>query len=199
MVLALPAVPRRSLIAAALVACALAGAGCGNDRQKSPDVRTPGPVYGSESAAYPAAGLVFPKAPSGWARAAAEPPGVATIATGEALIGIFRYPRTETLPKTKDELDAAASALVAAAKARDPSFKEIKRGRLEVDGQPAVQIRGTETIDGRPRTVRTTHIYAFGGEIVVDAYAPEKDFRRVDKTAFRPLVAAMKITAPKGG
>jgi hypothetical protein len=125
------------------------------------------------------------------------PPAVVTIATGEATIGIFRYPRTETLPRTKAQLDAAATALVAAAKARDPTFTEIKRARLQVDGRPAVQIRGTETIDGQPRTVRTTHIYAFGAELVVDAYAPEKDFRRVDTEVFRPLLAALRIRAPK--
>jgi hypothetical protein len=174
-------------------------AGCGNSRQQAPDVRTPGPVFGSELVRYPAAGLTFPKAPAGWARSTGDAPLVATIATGEATIGIFRYPRTDTLPKTKAELDAAATALVAAAKARDPTFTEIKRGRLKVDGQPALQIRGTETIAGQPRTVRTTHIYAFGGEIVVDAYAPDDDFRRVDSQAFRPLVASMKIAAPEAG
>lgn len=189
---------RRAAPAAALAAAVLL-AGCGNARQQAPDVRTPGPVFGTEPVTYPAAGITFPKAPSGWARSTAAPPIVATIATGEATIGVFRYPRTEALPKTKAELNAAATALVAAAKARDPSFTEIKRGRLKVDGQPAVQIRGTETIAGQPRTVRTTHVYAFGGEIVVDAYAPEKDFRRVDAQAFRPLVASMKITSPAAG
>ncbi|WP_354697417.1 hypothetical protein DSM112329_03044 [Paraconexibacter sp. AEG42_29] len=186
---------RRSLCTLPLL-LALVASGCGKERQPSPDVKTPGPVYGSENVRYPAAGLEFPQAPSGWSRSLAAAPAIVTIATGEATIGIFRYPRTEALPKTKKDLDNAATALIAAAKARDPSFTELKRARLKVDGQPAVQIRGTETIAGKPRTVRTTHIYAFGGEIVVDAYAPEKDFRRVDTQAFRPLVASMKITAP---
>lgn len=196
----MPAVrrPARPLTAAALIATAsvAALAGCGNAKQASPDVRTPGPAFGSERVPYPAAGLTLLRAPAGWARSAGVPPAVATIATGEATIGIFRYPRTEPLPKTKAQLDAAATALVAAAKARDPTFTEIKRARLKVDGRPAVQIRGTETIDGQPRTVRTTHVYAFGAELVIDAYAPDKDFRRVDKQVFMPLLAGVKLRRP---
>lgn len=185
-----------ALVAACVAALALGAAGCGNERQLSPDVATPGPAFGSETVAYPGAGVLLRRAPAGWARISGEAPAVATIATGQATIGIFRYPRTEPLPKTKEQLDAAATALVAAAKARDPSFAEIKRARLTVDGQPAVQIRGTETINGQARTVRTTHVYAFGGEIVIDAYAPETSFRRVDEQVFRPLLATLKLVAP---
>lgn len=186
-------------VLAAVLAVAGGGllSGCGNAQQPSPDVRTPGPAFGSEVVPYPQAGLTVRRAPAGWARSGGVPPAVVTIATGEATIGIFRYPRSETLPRTRAQLDAAATALVAAAKARDPTFTEIKRARLKVDGRPAVQIRGTETIDGQPRTVRTTHVYAFGAELVIDAYAPAKDFRRVDTEVFRPLLAALTIRAPK--
>ncbi len=41
--------------------------------------------------------------------------------------------------------------------------------------------------------VRSTHVYAEGAEIVVDAFAPEKDFRRVDEQVFRPLLKSLKI------
>jgi hypothetical protein len=193
------AVPPTAPLAAAVAAVALALGGCGNSRQAAPDVATPGPAFGSETASYPKAGLTLRRAPAGWARIAGEAPAVVTIATGQATIGIFRYPRTEPLPQTEEQLDAAATALVAAAKARDPTFKEIKRARLKVDGHPAVQIRGTETIDGQPRTVRTTHVYAFGAETVIDAFAPEKDFRRVDSEVFRPLLATARLAAPKDG
>lgn len=174
-------------------------AGCGNARQPAPDVALPGPAFGSEQVSYPQAGITFARAPAGWSRADGQPPAVATIATGQATIGVFRYPRSVPLPKTRDELNAAATASKAAALARDPTFTEIARARLKVDGRPAIQIRARETVDGQPRTVRTTHIYAFGAEIVVDAYAPEKDFRRVDAQVFRPLVATMTLHEPAGG
>ena len=192
---AVPPYPTRAVATALLTALLLAG--CGNARQPSPDVRTPGPAFGSERVSYPAAGLTLRRAPSGWARTSGVAPAVAGIVTGTASIGIFRFPRTEALPKTKAQLDAAAVTLLAAAKARDPSFVEIKHARLRVDGHPAIQIRGTETINKQPRTVRSTHIYAFGAEIVIDAFAPEADFRRVDTQAFRPLLATMQIRAPK--
>lgn len=193
----MPAVPlvSRPAAAAVLLSC-LALAGCGNVRQPAPDVRTPGPAFGSESVSYPQAGLTIAKAPAGWARTSGTAPAVAGIVTGTASIGIFRYPRTEPLPKSKAQLDAAMTTLLAAAKARDPSFTEIKGARLKVDGQPAVQIRGTETVGGQPRTVRTTHVYAFGAELVIDAFAPEADFRRVDAQAFRPMLASLKLTKP---
>lgn len=191
--------PRRRPALTLALALVLLLTACGNTRQLPPDVATPGPAFGSERVSYPQAGLILNRAPAGWARIPGTAPAVATIATGQATIGIFRYPRTEPLPRTREQLDAAATALVAAAKARDPSFTEIKRARLKVDGQPAIQIRGTETIDGQPRTVRTTHVYAHGGEIVVDAYAPEASFRRVDAQVFRPLLATMRVSAPGPG
>jgi hypothetical protein len=181
------------------VAFAALLAGCGNVRQLPPDVATPGPAFGSERVSYPQAGVTLRRAPAGWARISGAAPAVVTIATGQATVGIFRYPRAEPLPKTRAQLDAAATALVAAAKARDPTFTEIKRARLKVDGQPAIQIRGTETIDGQPRTVRTTHVFAHDGELVVDAYAPAASFRRVDARVFRPLLATMQVSPPKAG
>lgn len=171
--------------------------GCGTDRQLPPDVTTPGPPIGTTPVSFPQAGLSFAM-PNGWLRTDGEGALVTTVSTGEATIALYRYPRTETLPRTRAELDAALDALAAAAKARDSTFTEIRRGRLKVDGRPAVQLRGTETVVGRPRTVRSTHIYADAGEIVVDAFAPDRDFRRVDAQVFRPLLRSLQITKPKG-
>jgi hypothetical protein len=132
-------------------------------------------------------------APKGWLVNEGEGTQVYTISTGEATIAIYRYPRTEQTPRTRTQLDQAADLLVGAAKARDSTFTELKRGRLKVDGHPAVQLRGTETIVGRPRMVRSTHVYTRRAEIVVDAFAPAKDFRRVDEQVFRPLLKSLKI------
>ncbi len=188
--------PRTALSVLALGASTLLGWGCGNERTLPPDVKTPGPPLGSNTQSYDAAGLEF-QAPAGWNVQPGEPPLVTTIATGQAAVSIFRYPRTEPLPATPAALDAAAAALVDAARTRDPTFAEIKRARLRVDGRPAVVVRGTETVAGQPRTVRSTHVYAFGGEVVVDAIAPAEDFKRVDAEVFRPLVRSLRIRAPR--
>jgi hypothetical protein len=132
-------------------------------------------------------------APKGWLISEGEGTQVYAISTGEATIAIYRYPRTEQTPRTRAQLEQAVELLVGAAKARDNTFTEIKRGRLKVDGHPAVQLRGTETIVGRPRMVRSTHVYTKNSEVVVDAFAPEQDFRRVDAQVFRPLLKSLKI------
>lgn len=170
-------------------------AGCGNDRTPPPDVKTPGPPIGATQARYPAHGIAF-KAPGGWRLQPGEAPLVATVQTGQATIAIWRYPRTESLPSTTAHLEAARDALLNAAKTRDSTFKPIKTDVTKVDGAPAVQVRATETIDGQPRTVRSTHIYEHGAEVVVDAYAPDKDFRRVDAQVFRPMLRSLRITKP---
>jgi hypothetical protein len=59
-----------------------------------------------------------------------------------------------------------------------------------------VQLRGTETVVGRPRTVRSTHVYAQRAEIVVDAFAPDQDFRRVDAQVFRDVLRSLRIGKP---
>lgn len=188
---------RRAIPVALAAACLLAG-GCGNDRTKAPDVMTPGPSLGSEPVNLPDLGLSF-LAPAGWNLDRGKPPLVATIATGQATIAIWRYPRSEALPKTKAELELARKALLEAAKTRDPTFTEIKSSATKVAGLPAVQIRARETIESQPRVVRSTHIYAYGGEVVVDAYAAADDFRRVDAEVFRPLLRSLKVTAPASG
>jgi hypothetical protein len=186
---------RRPLL---LTAAALVLAGCGNERTPAPDVRTPGPPIGTMQARYPEHGIAF-KAPGGWRLAPGDAPLVATVQTGQATIAVWRYPRSEPLPRTQAHLEAARDALIAAATARDSTFKPIKTAVTRVDGAPAVQVRATETIDGQPRTVRSTHVYKRGAEVVVDAYAPAKDFRRVDAQAFRPMLRSLRITKPRAG
>ena len=172
--------------------------GCGNDPTPPPDVQTPGPRLGGVEIRVPSAGLEF-VAPAGWrVEQDQASPLVAKVTTGRASISVFRYPRTEPLPGSRAELDTAAEALASAARQRDPTFAELKRSRLSVDGRPAIVLRATQTVDGQPRTVRSTHVYAFDAEVVIDAIAPAADFKRVDAEAFRPLVRSLELAAPAG-
>ncbi len=168
-------------------------AGCGTERQQPPDVTTPGPPIGTVPLSR--AGVTL-KAPLGWLVNKGQDTQVYTISTGEATIAIYRYPRTERAPRTRGELKQALDLLIGAAKARDATFNALKRAQLKVDGRPAVQVRGTETIVGRPRVVRSTHVYVKGAEIVVDAFAPAQDFKRVDAQVFRPLLRSLRIAKP---
>lgn len=181
--------PQLALCAAALLA------GCGNDRTPPPDVATPVAATTGTTERSDAAGLEF-TVPVGWNLRQGEPPLVATITSGRASVSIFRYPRTEPLPRSRAELDDAVEALAGAARQRDPGFRVVARDRARVDGRPAVVLRGTEVVAGEPRTVRSTHVYAFGGEVVVDAFAPAEDFPPTDAGAFRALVRSLRLTDP---
>lgn len=187
----------RTLSRALIAAGVLLLAGCGNDETPPPDTTTPGPALGANPTSFPRHGIAF-DAPAGWSLDRGQPPLIATIATGQATVAIWRYPRSEPLPRTDAELKAARDALLAAAKRRDDTFRVIKSAPAEIAGEPAVQIRARETIQGQPRVVRSSHIYAEGGEVVVDAFAGPDDFRRVDAEVFRPLLRSLKISAPQG-
>jgi hypothetical protein len=170
--------------------------GCGNDRTEVPDLLTPGPRLGDNPVVEPRAGLRL-IAPAGWTVTQGEPPLLTTVASGNLIVSIFRYPRTEPLPRTREELDRATTDLLAAAKARDPTFTPIRTARTRVDDQPAIQVRATQTVAGQPRIVRSTHVFAHGAEIVIDMLAPGELFRQVDAATFRPLLRSVKLTEPK--
>lgn len=188
---------RRLIGALAVLAASAAVAGCGNDETEPPDTTTPGPRLGSNPTSFPRHGIAF-EAPAGWSLDEGNPPLIATLATGQATIAIWRYPRSEPLPESDAELKAARDALLSAARRRDDTFQVIKSAPAEIAGHPAVQIRARETIQGQPRIVRSSHIYAEGAEVVIDAFAAPQYFRRVDAEVFRSVLRSLKLTAPQG-
>lgn len=177
-----------------LLAC-LVVAGCGNAQSHPPDVSAPAQPSGTSAVRFDAAGLRF-AAPGGWHVQAGTAPLVATVQSGTALIAIWRYPRAERLPATTAQLTQARDLLLQAAKARDPSFTAARSAITKLGSHPAIQVRGTETVSGQPRVVRSTHVYAFGSEVVVDAYAPPSAFGQVDREAFQPVVRSLRLHAP---
>ncbi len=179
----------RALTALAVSAVALSA--CGSDH--SDGTATPA---ATASGTFPAQGVTFTP-PADWSVNGGDGHLVATAQAGQATVAVWRYPRTETLPKTKLELQAARDALVKASKKRDVTFEQIKTAATTIAGQPAVQIRAREHIAGQPRTVRSTHIYAHGAEYVVDAYADADSFRAVDAKVFRPLLRSLHVSSPE--
>ena len=176
--------------AAAIVAC-----GCGNQQAEPPDVSLPAHPVGTTPAFFGQQGMRL-GVPGGWHLYHGTAPLVATVQSGTATIAVWRYPRSEPLPKTAAQLTQARDLLLQTAKARDETFKEAKTAITKLGGHPAIQVRGTETISGQPRTVRSTHVYAFGAEVVVDAFAPADVFGRVDRDAFGPLLRSLRLHSP---
>ncbi|MEA2222680.1 MAG: hypothetical protein QOH83_1056 [Solirubrobacteraceae bacterium] len=191
---------RRALISSAAAALAVLPAGCGNDPTPLPDVGAIPAPDGFRPARFDAQGVRF-RAPTNWRVTPGEGTQLATIAIGDAQVGIWRYPRTEPLPETQAQLDAARDALVAQIKSRDPTFK-IKSMRLIMKpGIRAVQVLGVGTNltnSKARRSMRSLHAYGRGAEVVMDAFAPPDDFRRVDKQTFGPMTRSLKLRKPKG-
>jgi hypothetical protein len=185
-----------ALAAAALVALF---AGCGNDRTPAPDIGLIPAPKGFRAAKYPAQGIDF-RAPTNWRISPGEGTHVATVAIGDAQVGVWRYPRTEPLPETRAQLNAARDAVVAQIEGRDPTFKLTSTRLVLKKGIRAVEVVGVGTNltnTGVQRSVRSLHAYGQGAEVVIDAFAPPKDFARVDEQTFGPMTRSLKLRAPK--
>jgi hypothetical protein len=187
---------RRSILLLSALAATLTG--CGAARRPPPDVVTPQTPKGSQAVRVAPAGVSF-TAPGNWRVTRGPAPLYATVTSGRATIAIYRYARVEKLPRTAKQLAAAASAHASAGLTRDPTLTELTGVRVRIDRRPGFQTRATEHILGLPRTVRSTHLYAHRGELVIDAFAPAEDFQRVDAEAFRPLLRSLRVSRPAAG
>ena len=187
----------RRVAAPVLSVCLLVTLGCGRERIAPPDTVRPATPAGIEPEEFPEVGLFLDR-PGNWPFVPGRAPLVASASSGTATVALWRYLRSEPLPRDETALEAAQSALEDAARNRDPSFVVEEGRRLEVDGAPAIQLLGTETVAGQKRRVRSTHVYAKGSEVVLDAYAPEQDFERVDDEVFTPMVESLRIDPPAG-
>lgn len=181
----------RALTVVAVSALTFSVAACGSD--SSDNTAAPS---AADSGAFPKQGVSFTP-PSDWSVNEGKGHLVATAQAGSATVAVWRYPRSETLPASKLQLQAARDALLGLSKKRDATFEQIKTAATTIARQPAVQIRAREHIAGQPRTVRSTHIYAHGAEYVIDAYADADSFRAVDAKVFRPLLRSLHVSAPQ--
>lgn len=187
-----PAV-RRPLLAIALAAILLAG--CGNDKTKPPDIgRIPAPT-GFRDQTFVKEGVFF-RAPRNWRVIDGDAPQVAIVAIGDAQIAVWRYRRTEPLPQTRSQLKAASKALIAQVQSRDATFRLTSSRIIRKEGLRGVELIGAATNQGQRRQVRSLHAYGRKAEVVVDAFAPPKDFARVDEQTFGPVARSLKLGEP---
>lgn len=183
-----------TLAAAALVA------GCGNDRKPAPALGAIPAPQDFRDAVYPASGVRF-RAPTNWRVLRGEGTQVATVAAGDAQVAVWRYPRSEPLPETRSQLDAARTALVKQIESRDPTFKLTKTRLIMKKGIRAVEVVGLGTNltnTSVQRSLRSLHAYGQGAEVVMDAFAPPKVFARVDQQTFGPMARSLRLSRPKG-
>ena len=185
----------RPSIAIAAAAGVVLLAGCGNLRTKPPDIgRIPAPT-GFRDQTFIKEGVFF-RAPRNWRVIVGESPQVATIAIGDAQIAVWRYRRIEPLPETRRQLKAARKALIAQVKSRDATFRVTSSRIVVKRGLRGVEVIGSVSNQGQRRRVRSRHVYGRKAEVVVDAFAPPKEFARVDKQTFGPVARSLKLGEP---
>lgn len=185
----MPRLRSLALLAAAFLAAA---SGCGYERSKPPDVATPEPPASFQKRSFKKEGLAL-KAPANWRPTLGQAPLVVTFTSGRATLAVWRYPRSERLPKDRIEVAKVLPALLEAARGRDPALRVSKKRLVTVDGVPGVALTGSETILGQRRRVRSVHLYTDGAEIVIDAFAPPAVFARIDRQVFRTVVRSVTL------
>ena len=182
-----------------LAGAAILLAGCGNERTPVPDLGLIPAPKGFREAGVKAQGVQF-RAPTNWRVVAGSDAQLATVAIGDAQVGIWRYERSEPLPETRAQLGAARQALVAQIESRDPTFKLTSTRLVVKPGFRGVEVVGTGTnlANGSiQRSMRSLHAYGHGVEGVMDAFAPLRDFARVDEQTFGPMARSLRLTAPR--
>jgi hypothetical protein len=188
---------RRTLLTLLAGGAVLLG-GCGNDRTPVPELGLIPAPKDFRDTEFKAQGVQF-RAPTNWRVVDGEPPHLATVAIGDAQIGIWRYPRSEPLPETRAQLAAARQALVAQIESRDPTFKLTSTRLVVKPGFRGVEVVGvgSNLANGSiQRSMRSLHAYGHGGEVVMDAFAPPRDFARVDEQTFAPMARSLRLTPP---
>ena len=184
----------RALLFASCVACLLLLGGCGNQRQQP---RGLGRVSaGKAFLAYvnPKAGVSFGY-PQGWTVTQGRTPLLARIEQGDALASIYLYPRTD-LPVDPAGIEAARGRLLASLHRRAPSFRVSGTEITQLNGVPAVEIRGSGRVGSRRVRTLSVHVYKPDGEYVVDAYASPAAYATADKVAFQPLLQTLRVRNP---
>lgn len=180
-------------VAATLALLALAG--CGAERTPVADPGRPAEVFRRDTSDFARAGLRF-QLPVGWQRQEGPAPLVAVSSSGPVSVAVWRYPRAEPLPQDDLALSGARRSLLAAARARDPTLEVTSSEVTTVAGRPAVAVRATGEVDGRRRELRSTHLYAFGAEVVIDGYAPKRDLAVLERDVLGPLLASLRVREP---
>jgi hypothetical protein len=181
------------LTALALAALLVA---CGNEKTPSPNVSAIPKPKGFRDAEYTKDGIRL-RVPTNWRIVPGETPQIATIAAGDGQIGVWRFPRKEPLPETPIQLNAARNALILQVQKRDPTFT-VTSSRIVIKPKlRAVEIIGIGTNQGLQRSQRSLHAYAYGGEIVIDGFAPIKQFDSVDKQTLSKVARSLKVSKPQ--
>lgn len=168
-------------------------AGCGAERTPIPPLDRPASPRGERAFRGDGGdgGDVRFRYPANWALVEGEPPVVAHVLSGPAVLTVWAY-RRGAAPATLAQARLARRNLVAAVERRDPTF-DLEASRLgTVAGARAVELSGRGTIGGHRVRIRSVHVYKRRGEYVVDAYAPPARAAVLGRV-LGPLVRSLRL------
>ena len=133
--------------------------------------------------------------PRNWRAAPGRRRSLAPISSGRRRVAAVALPAHRAAADDEPSCAQAAGerCLAGRAGARRRSRVHRGQGRCTSAAQPAVQVLATSA-SAASRRVRSTHIYADGAEIVVDAYAPPSGLRARGQLGL-PAPAAVAATA----
>jgi len=184
-------VPRVAPYLGILLLCSLLPlSGCGNSRAPVPNLSQP--VTPTSFRTLNFTGVTL-RAPSNWSVVNERAPLVTVVASGTAVVALWRFPRSAPVPAGRTALSQAAAQLIQAVRARDASLQVIRATTLLLDREPAIELDAFERINGQPRRVRSTHVFVPGAELVLDEYAPPGIFHAVDHTVFSPVKRSLRL------
>ena len=161
-----------------------------------PSLTRSAPPGGYRTLQFPAAGVSI-AAPQSWRVIPVRPPLLTTVASGDAVIALWRYPRTAPPPDTEASLAAARSSLLRAVHARQRTVRVVGSRITRVDGAPAIEFDALETIGGKSRQVLSTHVFQPTGEVVLEEYAPPGLLRQIRHPLFAQVRGSLALIAPR--
>ena len=121
-------------------------------------------------------------------------PGVFRAAVGQSFVAAFAYRRSEQLPRTRPELEAARRRLVREVERRSRSFRLVSSRRTRAAGAPALEVVGDQTIARSRLRTRSLHLFKGRGEYVIDMLAPVSEFQASNRNYFTPAVRSLRVT-----
>jgi hypothetical protein len=181
---------RRSALAAALLACPLAG--CGAERAGTPGTVLPAGAPLKQER-FREAGLTL-SLPEALEVSRRTPPSVFRATFADWYVAAFAYRRGEQIPRRRPELAAARRRLVAQVRRRDRRFKLIRSGVTRVGRAPAVELVGDQTISRSRLRTRSVHVYRGRAEYVLELVAPVRVFGDLQRAVFDPIVKSVRVT-----
>jgi hypothetical protein len=180
------------VLAGLLVLLAGCMGGCGNTRTPAPSATLPSAPTNFRTLTLHAAGIRL-AAPRNWTVSGQRAPLLVTVASGAAVMAVWRFARAAPVPDGARALGALRARLLVALRARDRTLRVLRAIGLRVAGTRAIEIEAIERIAGLSRRVSSIHVYLRGEELVLDQYAPPALFAAVDRSVFAPVRRSLAV------